>query len=161
VSARPAAERVGRRPGSRHIRGGGSRSDEVGQNPRISHSLTFPLEPAPEAATEARRIVGSLEMPLERRDVVQLLVSELVTNSIRHSRWDRGRRFELRVRPPDHCVRIEVCDAGGEWTQQATSRSLTAEETPGGWGLLLVDRLADRWGIVREEGTCVWFEVDC
>jgi hypothetical protein len=29
-----------------------------------------------------------------------------------------------------------------------------------GWGLALVDRLSDRWGVSREDSTCVWFEID-
>ena len=29
-----------------------------------------------------------------------------------------------------------------------------------GWGLYLVEQIADRWGVKQEEGTCVWFEVD-
>jgi hypothetical protein len=31
---------------------------------------------------------------------------------------------------------------------------------PGGWGLYLVDRIADRWGIVSNRMNRVWFEVD-
>jgi hypothetical protein len=33
-------------------------------------------------------------------------------------------------------------------------------DAPGGWGLVLVDRIADRWGIIHSpDGTCVWFEL--
>ena len=33
---------------------------------------------------------------------------------------------------------------------------------PGGLGLVLVDEMADRWGVHRHaDGTCVWFELAC
>ena len=37
----------------------------------------------------------------------------------------------------------------------------TDRSRPGGWGLYLVDQLADRWGVARDHLNRVWFEMDC
>lgn len=36
---------------------------------------------------------------------------------------------------------------------------LESDEPPGGWGLMLVGEIADRWGVETDDGTCVWFEM--
>ncbi|HZC28930.1 MAG TPA: hypothetical protein VE269_04255, partial [Gaiellaceae bacterium] len=56
----------------------------------------------------------------------------------------------------------EVCDQGrsGHVPTRRTPRPDALE--PGGLGLLLVDEMADRWGVRRhEDQTCVWFELAC
>jgi hypothetical protein len=40
------------------------------------------------------------------------------------------------------------------------STSLDSDEPDGGWGLMLVGALADRWGVSAGERTCVWFELN-
>jgi hypothetical protein len=55
-------------------------------------------------------------------------------------------------------VRVEVADRGEgfEPVPRDADRS-----RPGGWGLYLVDQLADRWGVARDQMNRVWFEMDC
>ena len=84
-----------------------------------------------------------------------LCVSELVTNAVLHA--DIGSDGELRLDVefnPDGGLRVEVRDTGRGFTPAEPS-----EGDDSGWGLFLVDRLSDRWGVTCKDGTCVWFEM--
>ena len=102
-------------------------------------------------------------MPLDDRldggllDDVRLLVSELVTNSVRHSDGGSGGIVGLDVRVDPERLRVEVTDPGDGFEPRPRSDSLDVE---GGWGLYLVDTLSTRWGVARAKGTNVWFEID-
>jgi anti-sigma regulatory factor (Ser/Thr protein kinase) len=88
-------------------------------------------------------------------DDVRLLVTELVTNSVRHG--GGGPLVGLDVFLGGGRLRIEVVDEGQGFTPHAR----TPDQSPdGGWGLHLVDRLADRWGVQGDRGTLVWLEID-
>lgn len=119
----------------------------------MSRTVDFPRdEHAPDAA---RRVVEELngEVDPELVSATRLLVSELVTNSVRHGEGDRVRLVL------DACantrLRCEVRDGGTGFQPTARQR---AETEPGGWGLVLVDRLVDSWG-VRQDPTEVWFHL--
>jgi anti-sigma regulatory factor (Ser/Thr protein kinase) len=85
-------------------------------------------------------------------------VSELVTNSVRHAQLRPGELIRLRVEVTGRLLRVEVSDPGEGFG--ATIPQPTVGE-PGGWGLFLTERLADRWGIDRDGGwTTVWLERD-
>lgn len=83
-----------------------------------------------------------------------LLVSELVTNSVRHAGQATGTPLGLRASAADGVVRVEVKDQGHNG---AVVRR--APDDGGGFGLQLVERLAARWGVSYERGTLVWFEL--
>jgi anti-sigma regulatory factor (Ser/Thr protein kinase) len=86
-------------------------------------------------------------------DTVALLVTELVTNAVRHGKADM---VDLAlVAAPDR-VRVEIAHAGPSFQPPAPPRRRFSD---GGLGLLLVDRLADRWGVTENDHTAVWFEV--
>jgi anti-sigma regulatory factor (Ser/Thr protein kinase) len=113
----------------------------------------------PDSAAEARRTLGEVSDHLSPRRLedARLLVSELVTNAIRHAGLDDDDVIRLVVVSGDRALRIEVCDPGpgfdvGEPTPDPAR--------PTGWGLYLVRELADRWGVERNELTRVWFELD-
>ena len=108
------------------------------------------------APSEARRAVDEMEESLGNTLVedVRLLVSELVTNSIRHSGAPADRPIEFALNASPNVVRIEVVD-WGTWRTPTPDADGTS-----GWGLYLVDQLADRWGVEHGEGTCAWFEID-
>jgi anti-sigma regulatory factor (Ser/Thr protein kinase) len=118
-------------------------------------SLDLPV--APGSAAAARRAVEqTLLLDGELLETVKLLVSELVTNSVRHAGLPAGGEIGLTAAAAERLVRVEVTDAG---------RGFDPAQCPepsenGGWGLRLVDSLADRWGVVRTGGVCVWFELD-
>jgi anti-sigma regulatory factor (Ser/Thr protein kinase) len=111
------------------------------------------------AASEARAAVGALdgEASAEILDDVRLLLSEVVTNAVRHSGAPAGATIGLAVSVTHGRVRAEVTDPGRGF--EPTPRALPQLES-GGWGLHLVDRLADRWGVDRGRSVGVWFELD-
>jgi anti-sigma regulatory factor (Ser/Thr protein kinase) len=108
------------------------------------------------APSAARRAVDDLEPDLGDRlaEDIRLLASELVTNSIRHSGAPPERPIEFALRTSPEVVRIEVLDRGN-WRPPSPDPDGTS-----GWGLYLVDRLADRWGVEHNDGTRAWFEID-
>jgi anti-sigma regulatory factor (Ser/Thr protein kinase) len=89
-------------------------------------------------------------------DEVALLVSELVTNSVRHADASPERAIGLRADIVAGCVRVEVAD----WGRDFEPRVQPSADDIGGWGLYLVDSLSDRWGLLRTEPKVVWFELD-
>jgi anti-sigma regulatory factor (Ser/Thr protein kinase) len=108
---------------------------------------------APGRARRAVEELGSAIDPSIRHDVV-LLVSELVTNSVKYG-TDGDLKLQIDAYAPRK-VRIEVVNHGASFEPKARTRPATE---PGGWGLHLVETLADRWG-VHAGSTHVWFEID-
>jgi anti-sigma regulatory factor (Ser/Thr protein kinase) len=84
-----------------------------------------------------------------------LLVSELVTNAVRHVNRST-QPIELAVRIGDGAIRVEVGD-GGAGFKPGKPKPRGAD---GGFGLFLVERRASRWGVDTHDGTRVWFELD-
>jgi anti-sigma regulatory factor (Ser/Thr protein kinase) len=116
------------------------------------------------AASVARHAVSGLAPFLDPAvaENAELLVSELVTNSVRHAGLppDAGIEFSLRASPD--VLMVEVADAGKGFEDDPPVRSrLTAGSArASGWGLFLVEHIADRWGAVQMDGeTRVWFEL--
>ena len=110
----------------------------------------------PEAPARARRAVDTLATVIDPdvKGDVALLVSELVTNSVKYGD-DGDLRLQIDA-PHPRRLRVEVVDHGSGFRPQPRDRGITEA---GGWGLHLVETLADRWG-VREGSTHVWFEID-
>jgi serine/threonine-protein kinase RsbW len=133
--------------------------------PRIIVSTTeakivsFTVPGGKRAASVARRSVLSSKagLPGTIRHRLALLLSELVTNAIQHGGAGPHETIEVRLASTRERVRVEVRDPGS-----TSPRPNDRLEEGGGYGLLLVDRLADGWG--REEtdrgGTLAWFEID-
>ncbi len=124
----------------------------------MEHRATFEL--IPEAASQARAVVkdelGATVSGKVLEDAT-LLVSELVTNAVRHAPKAGTPEVELRLKVEPERVRVVVSDPGGGF--EATPRLPTASESSG-WGLYLVDRIADRWGVIARDRNEVWFEID-
>jgi len=120
--------------------------------------VTVELDPVPESAARARAAIAPLQRALAP-DVfanLRLLVTELVTNSVRHARLRRDESIHLLVAASPRVLRVEVSDPGVGF-EQGTPRP--ALDGSGGFGLYIADRLADRWGVDSEDGrTSVWLE---
>jgi len=124
--------------------------------PGFDPALDATIESTPRAPAVARRAVEELAGELDPgllRDA-QLLVSEVVTNSIKHSGSDEPIR--LRVWPRRRGLKVEVAD-GGFGFEAASPASFPESER--GRGLLILDTLADRWGVSRDARARVWFEL--
>ena len=119
----------------------------------------YEIAAGPSAAQTARAAVDAACVGLSppARQELRLLVSELVTNSVRHSHAGSEDPVELRVAVFADRLRVEVSDHGTGFQRRVP----TPERGSGsGWGLYLVDQLADRWGVDRDEAIHVWFEID-
>jgi anti-sigma regulatory factor (Ser/Thr protein kinase) len=117
------------------------------------------LPGTPEASWVARRALVARNGALPRavRDDVLLLLTELVNNAVRHADAAPDRLVRVELRQRRGAVRVAVCDEGPGFAPEATC---SRPDETGGWGLVLVDRIADRWAVTRTAtGTCVWFEI--
>lgn len=110
---------------------------------------------APEAA---RRSLETLRPSLDEGvvDGAILLVSELVTNSVRHAELGPEDTIALRVLTKPTALRVEVADPGPGFDPAAVGDP----DGDGGWGLWLLDRIATRWGTSDDDDSRVWFELD-
>jgi len=123
-------------------------------------TVQLELESSTEAAAEARRALDGLagKLPDRRMRDLRLLVSELVTNAVRHAGLAPGDRIRLRIDVRTRALRVEVHDPGRGF-EPRPPRPDPARAS--GWGLFLVDELADRWGLEgAAPGTSIWFELD-
>ena len=120
---------------------------------------TRTLDALPSAVSEARRWAAAVTRGLLDPDQAQnlrLIVSELVTNALRHG--VDGERIDLAVTPKPEFLCVQVTDDGPGLAPRP--RALESEEE-GGFGLFFVEQLARRWGVTRENRrTRVWFELD-
>lgn len=120
--------------------------------------LDLELEPTPRAVSEARHAVTTRfqELPEQQLEDLRLLITELVTNGVVHGGLEPDERLRVRVQADGDVIRAEVVDGGKDG--QIAARPLDPE-SPGGFGLHLVQMLTDRWGVHQNGVTCVWFEM--
>ena len=86
-------------------------------------------------------------------ELASLVTSELVANAVNHA----PPPGHLWVRADGHRVRIEV----GDSSEREPRMVLPGDSVSGGRGLLLIDRLASRWGWdLRSPGKIVWCELN-
>jgi anti-sigma regulatory factor (Ser/Thr protein kinase) len=131
-----------------------SRKDVV-QN---RESRRFELDASPDAPRAARRALEQVGKRLGSAlyDDLLLLVTELVTNGVRHAGVRPGDSLALLLSVSDQRLRVEVQDPGRGFVPSIGA----PREGGAGWGLFLVDRIADRWGVGGDRSTRVWFEID-
>jgi anti-sigma regulatory factor (Ser/Thr protein kinase) len=122
-----------------------------------SPELNLRLNPGPEAVPAARNALDGLTGLLERAvwEDLRLLVTELVTNGVRHGS-ERG-PLTVNVAVGDAHVRVDVSDCGRGFHPPAAP--MPHADGTGGWGLQLVDRVATTWGVKVDDLTNVWFEL--
>lgn len=123
----------------------------------VAETRTYKFRSRPEAVAAARQALAGLDAVLDAGAFydASLCVSELVTNAVLHADIGEDAELRLDVRlDPDGALRVEVRDTG-----RGFSRPEPAEGDDSGWGLFLVDRLSDSWGVASDHGTCVWFEM--
>jgi anti-sigma regulatory factor (Ser/Thr protein kinase) len=118
----------------------------------------FELAGGAYAPTAARLAIDGLDDRLDPvlLSDVRLLVSEVVTNSVKHAGAGPDDSITMDVVIRTDVVRIEVSDLG-EGFEPSTPDPDPDEDS--GWGLFLVEQIADRWGVRGDGGTSVWFEL--
>jgi anti-sigma regulatory factor (Ser/Thr protein kinase) len=123
--------------------------------------VSFTVPGGKRAAGVARRSVLSSKVPLPGviRHRLALLLSELVTNAIQHGGAGPHETIQVRLASSLKRIRVEVHDPGAPRGDPPRDR---LEASYGGYGLLLVDRLADGWGLedIEAGGSLAWFELD-
>lgn len=120
----------------------------------VAQELEITLDSQPESVAQARRVTTQVIDGIDEQSLedVRLIVSELVTNAVKHGPEGRVR---VRLRRDGNTIRGEVEDEG---TSPFGLRRKARLGPDGGLGLRLVDSLSDRWGV--EAGTArVWFEL--
>ncbi len=92
-----------------------------------------------------------MDTPRELLESVELMVSELATNCVRHVQT----AFELMILRTPEEIRVEVTDHGGGTPMMRSP----GPEDPTGRGLRIVDMLSERWGVAHQSlsGKTVWF----
>jgi anti-sigma regulatory factor (Ser/Thr protein kinase) len=118
------------------------------------------LERDVQAPAVARAAVAGFteqrDIAVAERDKLTLLVSEVVTNAVLHSDAPPATDISLCARLLEEgTIRVEVTDRGSGFTPNPRDPT----QPTGGFGLFLVDQQASDWGIDREDGTRVWFEL--
>jgi anti-sigma regulatory factor (Ser/Thr protein kinase) len=84
-----------------------------------------------------------------------LLVSEVVTNAVLHSRGPDSAPVILTATVTDDSLHLTVTDAGHGFNPRPRDPAGGDD----GYGLYLLDKAADRWGVDTVGGTRVWFEL--
>ncbi|MGP0048048.1 MAG: ATP-binding protein [Solirubrobacteraceae bacterium] len=110
----------------------------------------------PSAPTLARDALRRLDKISPVRDDATLVVSELVTNAVRHSGGGEGDELELKIDLTSDGLTVSVWDVG----RSPTSPELRPRDSgPGGLGLHIVAAVAGRWGVEDNLGRRVWAEL--
>jgi anti-sigma regulatory factor (Ser/Thr protein kinase) len=138
-------------------------SSRPGDDPAVQAAgelAEIALPTGPRAPGAARMVIAHCITRLvapRALDVATLLGSELVTNSVRHGQLAEHDTVLLRIQLTLDALRLEVQNTGTAGTVAA--RQPDRQDGGGGFGLVLVDLLATRWGVHRRHGTTVWCEV--
>lgn len=124
-----------------------------------TRSLLLELPAATDSVGVARHALHGLAetLPSPVFEDLRLLVSELLTNSIRHTGLGKTDLIQLQVTRTPDIVRVEVTDNGPGFSKES-SEPLSERES--GWGLFLVEQISNRWGLSVDHETKVWFELD-
>jgi anti-sigma regulatory factor (Ser/Thr protein kinase) len=126
----------------------------------IDVRLACVLACVPAAPTMARSaVVHALTGQVDDRVLAdaELVVSELVTNSVQHARLSADEFLRVGAAVSDGVLRLEVHNPGATGTIAACPPDSQLR----GVGLRIVDILADAWGVSREGHTRVWVEFAC
>ena len=125
----------------------GERIDHMSRSlaPAGAVELTLDVPPDTGELAAVRSALGSLAIPKRTLLDARLLVSELVANSIRHSGVPNG-RIRIRARIAGDALHVEVVDGGRGAPHPIAGGIRPGPLASSGWGLYLVDRLAQRWG---------------
>jgi anti-sigma regulatory factor (Ser/Thr protein kinase) len=120
------------------------------------------LPPIPSSLARARQLVGLIrDAPRATIENAKLVLTELLANEIKHGRYAPGDPLVCRVDRGASALRIEVAHSGVNFEMPSVPVAPSLERRESGWGLALITRLADRWGVDDSRGARqVWAEID-
>jgi anti-sigma regulatory factor (Ser/Thr protein kinase) len=123
-------------------------------------SVRRSLAPDLDAPAAARRALDGFRGQLEE-DVIErsaLVVTEVVTNSVRHAGLTAAQPIDLNIQVLPACLHIEVTDEGNAGFDPVVTLAYPGQNS--GRGFWMVDQLTDRWGVDSSRSTRVWCEFD-
>jgi hypothetical protein len=117
----------------------------------------FRIRLGPRAPAEARHLIDEVtrDQPREFQFAARVCLNELVSTCLRYSGLAEGSELYCRTSLDDEKLHVELAYDGRGFVGRV--RPPTEGERPG-WGLALVDTLADAWGASQTDGS-VWFEL--
>ena len=118
--------------------------------------LSLRLDPEVDAAAKAREALECLEVERGVLQDMNLLVTELVTNSVRHADAAAREPVHVEVSVAGDHVFVAVEDGGSGFEPKPRSAHSPRDS---GWGLHIVERLSSRWGVLSDGRTRVWLEL--
>lgn len=121
-------------------------------------AVSLTLRARPEAATEARHALVGFALPQITREDLALIVTELVTNSVRHAGLSPGDRIDVEASTGPDGVQLAVHDGGPGFP--VLTRVPNVKQCAGGRGLAIVDALSEAWGVdCAADGCTVWCRI--
>ncbi|GAA2191705.1 MULTISPECIES: SpoIIE family protein phosphatase [Streptomyces] len=133
--------------------------DAVAVRPPVRRTLLSVAQDEPDRIAEARQHLRELLHDWRSADQVDsavLLVSEMVTNVLVHTDADALLLAEVVGEGAGRRLRVEVFDSGDDLPHRRRPGELASS----GRGLMLIELLADAWGVdPRGEGKSIWFEL--
>ena len=136
--------------------------ESAGHDQPIPSNLDLSLAPTVAAPAQARAELTAWLEPQPHDavlvEIAVLLVTELVTNCVRHARITADEPLRLTASLGATTLRLELWDNGTDGS--VTRRAPRPDHTGGGYGLDLVAQLSNTWGVERDDhGTTVWLEL--
>jgi anti-sigma regulatory factor (Ser/Thr protein kinase) len=137
-----------------------ARTTDLARPSRVREPMLRVLPGTPESVSIARQIARQLLGDAHpATETAMLLVSELVTNSVLHSKsGEPGGSVTIALCDGPAGILIQVRDDGGPSEPQVSA--VAADGAEHGYGMLLVDVLAERWGTISSpDGRVTWCRV--
>jgi len=123
---------------------------------RLELDLDRDVRAPARARTEVSARLSELGTDGINAQVLVLLISEVVSNAVRHSSAPSDAKIRLVATATEQAVRVAVTDSG----EGFTPRPRDPDRLEDGYGLYLLEKAASSWGVENSGGTTVWFELD-
>jgi anti-sigma regulatory factor (Ser/Thr protein kinase) len=145
----------GARAGERSRRGARGSSRGAGAPTRVELVLERNVQAPAIARSAIAEHCQALGLDGSLKQSLFLLVSEVVSNAVRHSAADPKAAVELLASFGEKTIRVTVTDGGDGFTPRPRDPARTHD----GYGLYLLEKVAERWGVESRGDTKVWFEL--
>ena len=128
------------------------------ERPLTALDIRYPAAPSTVPAARKAFADAFADLSDDLLENGKLVLSELVTNAVRHGADPERGWVHVVIHQVPTSMRIEVTDSGESENEPVLHTG--GEDRTSGWGLFLVARLAERWGVTSDQTTTVWCELD-